>query len=136
MKRISMILILLASFLYSHCQIPCGIYDDNAKVKEMLQDVATIKKALNSISELSKKKDAQSYNQLIRWVNNKEAHSQNIIATISDYFLTQRVKESQKDYVQRLKEHHKVIIDAMKTKQNSDMKYANELEKSILKLVK
>ncbi|MGD8467739.1 MAG: superoxide dismutase [Ni] [Desulfobacterales bacterium] len=39
---------------------------------------------------------------------NKEKHAQQIISTISDYFLTQRVKPSQKDYTERLLKHHRV----------------------------
>ena len=115
----------------SHCQIPCGIYDDHARVQTMLEDAATIKKSITLINELSGQKDAQSNNQLVRWVMNKENHAQNIIATISDYFLTQRVKSKQKDYVERLKKHHAIIVAAMAAKQKSDASAANELETAI-----
>jgi len=68
---------------------------------------------------------------LVRWVN-KEKHAQKkIISTISDYFLTQRVKPNQKDYAERLIKHHTVIIAAMKSKQNADVKYAKTLKESI-----
>ena len=120
---------------HAHCQIPCGIYDDNARVEAMLEDVATITKSAKSISALSSKTDSKSKNQLTRWVTNKEKHAQNIISTISDYFLTQRVKPSQKDYVERLKKHHAVIIAAMKAKQNVDLKYAKNLEKCVKALL-
>ena len=115
----------------AHCQIPCGIYDDHARVKAMLEDAATVEKAAKLIGELAGKSDAQSQNQLVRWVTNKEKHAQNVISTISDYFLTQRVKSSQKDYVERLKKHHAVIVAAMKAKQNADPKYAGALKASI-----
>ncbi len=117
--------------VYAHCQIPCGIYDDYARVQSMLEDTATIKKSANLIAELAGKSDAQSQNQRIRWVMNKEKHAQNVISTISDYFLTQRVKNSQADYGERLKKHHAVIVAAMKAKQNADEKYALALLKSI-----
>lgn len=123
--------LVLPQLAVAHCQIPCGIYDDHARVKEMLEDAATVEKAIELIGELADKTDAQSKNQLVRWVMNKELHAQNVIATISDYFLTQRVKPSQEDYVERLKKHHAVIVAAMKAKQNSDMKYAKELSGSI-----
>ncbi|GGA68345.1 hypothetical protein GCM10011369_07480 [Neiella marina] len=122
---------LISPAAYSHCQIPCGIYDDHAKVKEMLQDVATARKAISQIQNLTGKSDPQSNNQLVRWVMNKEQHAQNIIATISDYFLTQRVKAKQKDYSERLIRHHSVIVSAMKVKQNADIKYVDELEKAV-----
>ena len=80
------------------------------------------------IAELAGKSDAQSQNQLVRWVMNKEKHAEKIISTISDYFLTQRVKPSQKDYTERLIKHHTVIIAAMKAKQNADVKYAKTLK--------
>jgi nickel superoxide dismutase len=54
-----------------------------------------------------------------------------IISTICDYFLTQRVKPGQKDYAERLIKHHTVIIAAMKAKQNADVKYAKTLKESI-----
>ena len=124
-------LIIYSPIAYSHCQIPCGIYDDHARVKTMLEDVATARKAIDLIAELSKKSDMQSNNQIIRWVMSKESHAQNIISTISDYFLTQRVKSKQKDYIERLKKHHAVIVAAMKVKQNADMTYVDALEASI-----
>lgn len=118
----------------AHCQIPCGIYNDHARVESMLEDAATIEKATKLIGELAGKSDAQSKNQVVRWVMNKEKHAQNIISTISDYFLTQRVKSSQKDYMDRLKKHHAVIVAAMKAKQNSEAKYAKSLMESIAAL--
>lgn len=116
---------------YSHCQIPCGIYNDAARVVRMLEDGETVLKASRLITELSGKTDATSQNQRVRWVMNKEKHAQNVISTISDYFLTQRVNITQKDYVERLKKHHAVIVAAMKAKQNADEKYAVALLKSI-----
>jgi nickel superoxide dismutase len=115
----------------AHCQIPCGIYDDYARVQSMLEDAATVEKSIRMINELSGKSDAQSQNQLIRWVMNKENHAQRVIATICDYFLTQRLKPDQKDYAQRLAKHHAIIIAAMKAKQNADQKYAVELKETI-----
>ncbi len=120
---------------FSHCQIPCGIYDDYARVQSMLEDAATIEKSAKLIAELAGKSTAQDHNQMVRWVMNKESHAQKIISTISDYFLTQRVKPSQKDYVERLKKHHAVIVAAMKAKQNADIKYSKLLKKSILALL-
>lgn len=122
---------IMTSQVQAHCQIPCGIYDDNARVMSMFEDADTIKKSVRLIGELSSKKDAQSQNQLVRWVMNKEKHAQNIIDTISDYFLTQRVKFNQKDYAERLAKHHAVIVAAMKAKQNADQKYVEKLHKTI-----
>lgn len=124
-------LILLPLQASAHCQIPCGIYDDHARVQAMLEDGATVEKSVKLINELAGKSDAQSQNQLVRWVMNKEKHAQNIISTISDYFLTQRVKTSQEDYAERLARHHAVIVAAMKAKQNGDAQHAAALTESI-----
>jgi len=123
--------LLLPTRGFTHCQVPCGIYDDAARVKGMLEDAATVAKATKLIAALAGKTDAQSQNQMVRWVVNKDQHAQKIIATISDYFLTQRVKPDQEDYPERLAKHHAVIIAAMKAKQNADVKYAQALQGSI-----
>ncbi|TKB49666.1 superoxide dismutase, Ni [Ferrimonas aestuarii] len=123
--------LLVPSWAWAHCQVPCGIYDDHARVQQMLEDAATVEKATTMMAELAGKSDAQSQNQMVRWVMNKESHAQKVIETISDYFLTQRVKPSQKDYATRLQKHHGVILAAMKAKQNADGKYAAELMAAI-----
>lgn len=123
--------ILLSQVVQAHCQIPCGIYDDHSRVQGMLEDAATVKKATTKLAELAGKDDPQSLNQAVRWISNKESHAQNIIATISDYFLTQRIKPSQDDYSERLARHHAVVIAAMKAKQSADSAYADALVKSI-----
>ena len=51
---------------HSHCQLPCGIYDDHARVHSMLEDADTIQKTVILIKENSGKNDAQSNNQLVR----------------------------------------------------------------------
>ena len=131
----ALLLSLSASSVQSHCQIPCGIYDDNARVASMLEDVATIRKAVAQIADLAGKTDPQSQNQLVRWVVNKEQHAQRIIATISDYFLTQRVKAKQEDYTERLRKHHAVIVAAMRAKQNANAEVVAELESAVEALV-
>lgn len=121
----------LAPQVRAHCQVPCGIYDDHARVQSMLEDAATVGKATSMLAELAGKADAQSENQRVRWIMNKESHAQKVISTIADYFLTQRVKPSQEDYVERLKKHHAVILAAMAAKQNADGSYAEALEAAV-----
>jgi nickel superoxide dismutase len=97
----------------------------------MLEDAETIQKSIRMIVELANKNDPQSQNQMVRWIMNKEKHAQNIIDTISDYFLTQRVKPDQENYTEGLVKHHAVIIAAMKAKQHVDEKYLDQLKISI-----
>jgi len=137
-----LILFFLSQHAHSHCQIPCGIYDDHARYISMLEDSLTVEKATNQIITLSdeinskqkSKPIAQNYNQLVRWVNNKESHAEKIISTISNYFLTQRIKPKQKDYLDRLSKHHAVILAAMKAKQNASITESNALKVAIQNL--
>ena len=129
-------LCLLGSYSFGHCQVPCGIYDDASRVQQMLEDVSTIDKAIDQIIQLNDKSDAQSAQQLVRWVNNKEIHAEKIITTISNYFLTQRVKPSAIDYLLRLSEHHRVILLSMKVKQKADAEVANDLRQAVEALSK
>lgn len=120
----------------AHCQLPCGIFDDHMRVQAMLEDTFTIKKSADLIVILADKNDPRSKNQLVRWVMTKEQHAQKIITTISDYFMAQRVKSSQKDYSERLIKHHEVMIAAMKAKQNTDPEYAEKLKETVEALLK
>jgi nickel superoxide dismutase len=115
----------------AHCQVPCGIYDDAARVASMLEDAATVEKAARSLAELEGQVGAQAVNQRVRWVVTKEQHAQRIIDTVTDYFLTQRVKPEQKDYAERLARHHAVILAAVKAKQSASPSAAEALRQAI-----
>ena len=121
----------LAPRAQAHCQVPCGIYDDHNRVHQMREDLTTIKKAVKQIKALAKKKDAQSKNQLTRWVVTKEQHAEKIIRTISDYFMAQKIKPGKKGYKNKLVRHHKVMIAAMKCKQSVDDKAVANLGKAL-----
>ena len=117
-------LLLTATPLAAHCQVPCGIYDDPNVIAGMNTDWLTIEKASAQIIELSKDPAANA-NQLTRWIVNKETHAQNIQDTVSAYFLAQRLKlpegDADKDaYLKKLTLCHKVIVAAMKCKQSTD----------------
>ena len=126
---------LTSSNAQAHCQVPCGIYGDQLRFQQMLEDEHTISKAQNSINELSGQAiDAQGQNQLARWVVTKEDHAQKIQTTIAEYFLAQRIKPTADNYAKTLMAAHKVIISAMKCKQSADPATAKALETSILHL--
>lgn len=103
----------------AHCQVPCGIYDDNNVIQSMHTDYVTIAKAAKQIEELSKDPSANAH-QLTRWINNKESHAQSIQETVLNYFLAQRLKSDDPAYVEKLKICHGVIVTAMKCKQSTD----------------
>ena len=125
---------LFLSFLnisFGHCQVPCGVYGDAARFTQMLEDQTTIAKAIAQINDLADKKDAQSANQLCRWVATKEDHASKIQKIIAEYFLTQRIKSSSDNYDTLLKGAHAVMVAAMKCKQGVDAKNAESLKSAI-----
>ena len=78
------------------------------------------------------KDDGQSHNQLARWVATKESHASKIQKIMAEYFLTQRIKSSSKNYEQLLKGAHSVMVAAMKCKQSTEASAAMDLKSSIL----
>lgn len=122
---------------YSHCQVPCGIYGDEMKFEELQQHVDTIEKAMNSIQDLSEESD-KNYNQIVRWVNNKEEHAEKIMTEAQTYFLAQRVKpadpddeETYKKYMKDLELLHHIIVFSMKCKQTTDLENVKTLRSKI-----
>ena len=129
---IAIIISLLSSnWLSAHCQVPCGVYGDSARFAQMLEDQTTIAKAIAQINDLAAKNDAQSANQLSRWVSTKEDHANKIQKIIAEYFLTQRIKSSSEKYEDLLKGAHSVMVAAMKCKQGTDPTNADALKSSI-----
>lgn len=122
-----------------HCQVPCGIYTDQLRFEQMLEDTKTIAKSITSVETLTQTiKDGElsptTVNQMTRWINTKEDHASKIQKTIADYFLTQRIKESNKDYTSQLITAHKVMVAAMKCKQDAKPETAESLKKAIFDL--
>jgi nickel superoxide dismutase len=130
MNKKVFILIAALSFLneiaFAHCQVPCGIYEDAVRVYQIKEDFNTIKKAMYNIKDLSKKENALSLNQTVRWVTTKETHATNIQDRISHYFLIQRIKPKDgKEYDLYVKQTtllHQIMVAAMKCKQTVDSK--------------
>jgi len=122
------------SLSYSHCQIPCGIYDDEMRISMIKENIKTIKKSMKEIKKLSKVSKASkvNYNQLIRWVKNKEEHAEKIARIVTFYFMSQRLKPiNKKNKVQVLKLSllHEILFYAMKAKQSTDVGLIKKLSK-------
>ena len=116
----------------AHCEVPCGIFADQMRFEKMLEDAATMKKAMIQIGQLAGKTDAQSINQAVRWVNTKEEHAKETQHVIAQYFMAQRIKPTQKNYVERLTTAHAVMTAAMKCKQTTDPAKADALKAAIM----
>jgi nickel superoxide dismutase len=78
--------------------------------------------------------DAKTINQVTRWVTTKEDHATNIQNIVAQYFLSQRIKPENKDYTGQLATAHRVIVGAMKCKQDADPATAEALKAAILDL--
>lgn len=128
--------------LFAHCQIPCGIYTDNMRIHIIQEHLQTIEKSMNQIMELSKAGE-KNYNQLVRWINNKDEHAGYIQEIVDKYFLTQRIKpvdpSDQKafnDYTQKLTILHQMLVFAMKAKQTTDLENVEKLRELVSVFVK
>lgn len=133
---VALLAALLASPALSHCEVPCGIYGDKARIDALYEHVTTIEKAMTQITELSGKNDAQSLNQAVRWITTKDDHATQIQHIVSQYFMTQRLdldKEGQDraKLVEELVLLHGMLRSAMKTKQTLDASHCAKLRKQI-----
>lgn len=134
MNRISCLIVgvicLGATNVFAHCEVPCGIYDDQLRLDLMAEHASTISKAIAQINEMSAAGE-KNYNQIVRWTMTKETHATKIQQIASQYFLTQRIKSSQENYDEHLKMLHGILVTAMKTKQASDPATAETLNEAI-----
>ena len=117
----------------AHCEIPCGIYGDEMRFEMIEEHIATIEKSTQMIVDLSKEAD-KNYNQLVRWVVNKEEHANHIQEIVAQYFLTQRIKiadekdtDAYQKYVKQTMLLHQMLVYAMKTKQSVDFTNTEQL---------
>jgi len=122
---------------YAHCEIPCGIYEDSLRISLVNEHITTIEKSMNMINELSKQ-PIPNYNQIVRWVTNKEEHANKIQEIVSQYFLHQRVqitdssdKEKYSKYIKQLSSLHAIAVYSMKAKQGTDLSVIENLKKSV-----
>ena len=118
---------------FAHCQVPCGIYDDEMRLDMIDEHITTIGKAMKMITDLSD--DAQpEYNQIVRWVEAKEEHADEIAYIVSWYFLQQRVKPVERsegdaygEYLHKVELLHLILVASMKAKQSTDLSYGQTL---------
>ncbi len=138
MFLIPCVLILAFSpFVGSHCQVPCGIYNDQMRIDMISEHITTIEKSISMINELSAEKPMNT-NQVVRWVNNKELHSDELIEIVTYYFMSQRTTPVGKDasgdydmYVAHLTSLHRIMVLGMKAKQEADLAVIPQLRKEL-----
>ncbi|MFQ5504033.1 MAG: superoxide dismutase [Ni] [Planctomycetota bacterium] len=126
-----------------HCQIPCGIYGDRMRIDMMMEDALTIQVGQGRIVEMAAQKTA-NYNQIVRWIVNKDKHAQSIQELVANYWLAQRIK-TPKDgsdpkataaYLNQLRLMHGITVSAMKCKQTNDLAHVKKLKDLVLEFSK
>lgn len=125
------------SLAYSHCQIPCGIYGDEARFAALEEHFTTIEKSMMLVNELSAEKKL-NMNQIVRWVQNKEDHSHEVSEIITYYFMAQRIKlplagdaKAHAGYVKKLTLLHEMLVYTMKSKQTTDVANVEKLRSTL-----
>ncbi|MCZ6767118.1 MAG: superoxide dismutase [bacterium] len=129
LTAIALALVTTVSNVYAHCEIPCGIYDDEMRISMLRENLTTVEKAMKQIVDLSKGSPVD-YNQLVRWTVNKEEHATKIQHIVTQYFMTQRLKPTNSDrkaYEKKLSLLHEMLFYAMKTKQSTDTSHVEKL---------
>jgi len=106
----------------AHCQIPCGIYDDQMRIRLMEEHVTTIEKSMNEIVA------AKNQNQTLRWVMNKDKHADELSEIVTDYFMAQRIKPGSEGYAVKLGQLHEMLVYSMKAKQTTDLANVKKLK--------
>ena len=139
LSAVGILLVVFATLAYSHCQIPCGIYGDEARLAAISENITTIEKSMKQITELSSA-DKPNMNQIVRWVQNKEKHADDTSEIITYYFMAQRIKPASKsetaayeEYIKKLSLLHEMLISCMKAKQTTDLLHVEKLRSSLLK---
>ena len=77
------------------------------------------------------KADAGHYNQLIRWINNKEEHAGKLQHIVSRYFMTQRISAEDEKYTEKISVLHQILVEAMKCKQTVDTAHVKALRELV-----
>jgi nickel superoxide dismutase len=140
MKRIALVcltaivLMSTAISVSAHCQVPCGIFEDELRVQLIEEHIGTIEKSMKQIVALSNEDD-EDYNQIVRWVVNKDEHADKIQDIATYYFMAQRIKppadlddeDAVKQYMHKLALLHSIQIHAMKTKHGTDLEHIETL---------
>ncbi|HUS72557.1 MAG TPA: superoxide dismutase [Ni] [Sedimentisphaerales bacterium] len=131
---ILVLVIVTASMVYSHCQIPCGIYNDPARFDMIAEHTTTIEKSMKQITNLSKQNNPDM-NQIVRWVQNKEEHADELSHIVTYYFMAQRIKpvgdtksKAYEEYIRKLTLLHEMLVYSMKAKQTTDLSNVENLK--------
>ena len=109
----------------AQCDIPCGIYNDSLRFVLLIEHIDIMEKAMEEIEQHSAISNPD-YNQIVRWVNAKEAHGDAIQKIVTSYFLTDRVAIVpathlyHEDYLFKLQLIHEICLAVNAAKQSTN----------------
>jgi nickel superoxide dismutase len=117
--------------------VPCGIYNDQMRFDMIAEHIVTLEKAAKQIDELSAVAKP-NMNQVVRWVNNKDTHADEIAEIVTYYFMAQRIKlpdkadaKAHEDYTNKLALLHRMLVYSMKAKQSTDLENIAALKSTL-----
>lgn len=133
MAAVLLLLVITMNSASAHCEIPCGIYGDEMRFDMISEHITTIEKSMKMIEAQTKEMQID-HNQLVRWINNKENHANEIQNIVCQYFMTQRIKPVEdgddvalRVYTKQITLLHHMLISAMKAKQTTDHAHIEDL---------
>ena len=99
----------------------------------MAEHIITIEKSMKMVNQISGEQKPDM-NQLVRWVQNKETHADELSHIITYYFMAQRIKPVEKtdaqeyeEYLNKLTLLHQMLVTSMKSKQTTDLSVTKQL---------
>lgn len=125
MRQFILLFLLIAPFtLAAHCQMPCGIYDDQMVYDKITEYYLTMFKAVKTL-EHNELKNVDDYNKLVRWIALKDKMSDQTAELLTTYFLQQKLKpiKENRDLVLSI---HKLLFLTVAIKQNVDLGIVKE----------
>jgi nickel superoxide dismutase len=134
---LTLMALVIPTLVSAHCEIPCGIYTDKMRIEMIKEHITTIEKSMKLIVKLSEAGE-KNYNQLVRWVTNKDDHANQLQHIVTQYFMTQRIllvdgsdKAAVEKYQKEIGLLHAMLVHAMKTKQTTDLKHCEKLRELV-----
>ncbi len=131
-KKMAVFCVILSSFfkldLSAHCQMPCGIYHDEMVYDQIDQYAETMYKGI-TVMNGNKLDSVHDFNDLTRWILEKEKESNTTAELISSYFLQQKIKPDEPETVKRLVAAHKLLFLIVAIKQNNEVKFVEQFAK-------
>ncbi|GAB4236458.1 MAG: superoxide dismutase [Ni] [Chlamydiales bacterium] len=123
------VFILNGGILLGHCQMPCGIYNDQMVYDRIDEYYQTMYKAVAAL-ENNAFSNVQDRNQFVRWVMQKDVQSDEAAHILTNYFLQQKIKPSNDEDTHELVHvlHHLLFL-IVQIKQTVDIDIVKDFGK-------